>query len=764
MKTLLRVGLFSLAVGLGASAGAFDSVEEMFFRTKLEKTIADKYTDAIATKLPRDQFNVSVQVQLQQIESKRKVAAVEDDNDEKSLRDLAPGAPQQPPVAPAAQQPAPSQQPGAPQPGAPQPAAQQQATPPPAPQEAAFDPEKALNDAVAKKQAELDNIRPADLMLGMIDAEALLAAQQKEIETLRATTDRRPAQAQMPQFIQIPQSAAPVAQQPTLIQPVIQPIIHNAAPVVPKADERPQYKIARVAVTVGISDRYPDEYLTELQHWVDQRVDAEFGANGHAYVERMEPAPPAPEKEEKNSPQAQQQPQNPQAASPTKELSDEEKWLQRFSALQNFLGLLMLAIASIVGVVLWKMIGRDHLGRDIALKLQRTDNAALPGGAPVSGPIEMRMTAAPGLLGAPGMGGAGGGGGGGDDLQVKMLLAKSRDLTAKVGSLAFELEDQLEDLVRIWLEAGEDGHLKTACLLDTMMSYASTSPDAGDWEIPIPKTHERHLSRVFQTMSTLGLDKKTMLLEESYWDLLSVKTLESERPKRLFSYLRTLESTDLEKVLRQADPRVKAVALYHLEPQLQSAVLSGFSPSERSSVFSEALRIDKLGSQELESLDQRLRQDVNRLVIEQPEVGFQRQLTQLLATMTPMEEITLLPEVVASLPDGGYALRKKKPSLAFMDTWSLRARQLVFASASVEEITGLLRAKPEFKNVVYEVCPPRIVTIVDDDLKIARMDADPTLAVESLTQRLRNLINNREISAEDLVSGGANGGGRAYAA
>lgn len=754
MKTLLKLGLFTLAVGLGATAGAFDSVEEMFFRTKLEKTIADKYTDAIATKLPRDQFNVSVQVQLQQIEAKRKVAAVEDENDDKPLKDLAPPPPSQP----------------APQAGAPQPAATppaQQPAAPAQPQQDAFNPEKALNDAVAKKQAELDNVRPADLMLGMIDAEALLAAQQQEIETLRSAADRRPAQAwspAMPQFIQVPQ-AAPVAQQPTLIQPVIQPIIHNAAPAAPKADERPQYKIARVAVTVGISDRYPDEYLTELQHWVDQRVDAEFGANGHAYVERMEPAPPAPENDEKNSPQAQQPgaQQAPGASAPSKELTDEEKWLQRFSALQNFLGLLMLAVASIVGVILWKVIGRDDHRRDIALKLQRTDNAALPGGGAVAGPIEMRMTAAPGLLGGPGGAGTGGSGGGDDGLQVKMLLAKSRDLTAKVGSLAFELEDQLEDLVRIWLEAGEDGHLKTACLLDTMMSFSSTSPDAGDWEIPIPKTHERHLSRVFQTMSTLGLDKKTMLLEESYWDLLSVKTLESERPKRLFSYLRTLESTELEKVLRQADPRVKAVALYHLEPNLQSAVLSGFSPDERSSVFSEALRIDKLGSQELESLDQRLRQDVNRLVIEQPEVGFQRQLTQLLASMTPMEEITLLPEVVATLPDAGYALRKKKPSLAFMDTWSLRARQLVFAAATVEEITGLLRAKPEFKDLVYEVCPPRIVTIVDDDLKVARMGADPTLAVESLTQRLRNLIGNREITADDLVSG-TKGGGRAYAA
>ena len=464
------------------------------------------------------------------------------------------------------------------------------------------------------------------------------------------------------------------------------------------------YKIKTVQVHVGLSESLAPEVKAEVEKWLTDRLTTEFGKVGKGVVSFIKiPTLKIPEIAPKTM----------------------WDWLSQF---QSLAGQLVLAIAVILGVLLWQML----TPRSKSEINQNGDSKSVVE-APLSGAgagataaaaeterverekVEREETVA------------------GDE--ITRITERLNDLLPKVGK-------DIENIMRSWCQMGEPGWLKVATFAEAV------GKEMG--KLPIPVDALTDVSKVFAQMSEMSVASKRDILQKSYWDLLTVMNLGPSALDQPFGYLGGFNIGMVNQVLMEQNPKMKTVVSLFMPPDLRSKYMQSLSLDAKKELLISAAGMSEIPAEELRSLDGSLMNQF-KPSSKQDVVPLEMTLTKLVAALTPVEEILLLNGMT------GRAVEEFKlstPSLAFLGEWPDDKLSILLSQTSADELVAFCRVRPELKDRFMQLAPSMTSEMAGEEL--ARPDKsnmkDKGIWLESFAKRLKTLVLLKELNLDEIFT------------
>lgn len=464
------------------------------------------------------------------------------------------------------------------------------------------------------------------------------------------------------------------------------------------------YKIKTVQVHVGLSESLAPEVKAEVEKWLTDRLTTEFGKVGKGVVSFIKiPTLKIPEIAPKTM----------------------WDWLSQF---QSLAGQLVLAIAVILGVLLWQML----TPRSKSEINQNGDSKSVVE-APLSGAgagataaaaeterverekVEREETVA------------------GDE--ITRITERLNDLLPKVGK-------DIENIMRSWCQMGEPGWLKVATFAEAV------GKEMG--KLPIPVDALTDVSKVFAQMSEMSVASKRDILQKSYWDLLTVMNLGPSALDQPFGYLGGFNIGMVNQVLMEQNPKMKTVVSLFMPPDLRSKYMQSLSLDAKKELLISAAGMSEIPAEELRSLDGSLMNQF-KPSSKQDVVPLEMTLTKLVAALTPVEEILLLNGMT------GRAVEEFKlstPSLAFLGEWPDDKLSILLSQTSADELVAFCRVRPELKDRFMQLAPSMTSEMAGEEL--ARPDKsnmkDKGIWLESFVKRLKTLVLLKELNLDEIFT------------
>ena len=464
------------------------------------------------------------------------------------------------------------------------------------------------------------------------------------------------------------------------------------------------YKIKTVQVHVGLSESLAPEVKAEVEKWLTDRLTTEFGKVGKGVVSFIKiPTLKIPEIAPKTM----------------------WDWLSQF---QSLAGQLVLAIAVILGVLLWQML----TPRSKSEINQNGDSKSVVE-APLSGAgagataaaaeterverekVEREETVA------------------GDE--ITRITERLNDLLPKVGK-------DIENIMRSWCQMGEPGWLKVATFAEAV------GKEMG--KLPIPVDALTDVSKVFAKMSEMSVASKRDILQKSYWDLLTVMNLGPSALDQPFGYLGGFNIGMVNQVLMEQNPKMKTVVSLFMPPDLRSKYMQSLSLDAKKELLISAAGMSEIPAEELRSLDGSLMNQF-KPSSKQDVVPLEMTLTKLVAALTPVEEILLLNGMT------GRAVEEFKlstPSLAFLGEWPDDKLSILLSQTSADELVAFCRVRPELKDRFMQLAPSMTSEMAGEEL--ARPDKsnmkDKGIWLESFAKRLKTLVLLKELNLDEIFT------------
>ncbi len=481
------------------------------------------------------------------------------------------------------------------------------------------------------------------------------------------------------------------------------------------------YKIRSVLVSVGLKGDLAPEIKEEVKKWLEERVKLEFGDVGSSTVTDVK------SEIQKVNPVLEKQP------------------LDLLQDFQNLAGQLALVLGILFAVILWRLLGNSKGGA------KGTDTGE---GANANG-------------GAAGTGAEAGGSGGGKAVPGqgeldRESLQKREDLENEQIRLGKELGDfserllilcrknqqDVSELIRVWSSRGEAGLKKVAAFAEAVGS------DVG--RLPIPIDAMSAAVKVFNKMSSLNLQEKRDLLENCYWDLLTVSQLGVDALNQPFGYLGSMNFNVISQALMEQNPRMKTLVAQYLSDDYLSRYLQGLTTDVKLSLLTESAELNKIPAQELGGLSSEFETKMqgergDNLVV------LDGTFAKIAKALTAIERITMLVNLKGEAID---SYKKSTPSLAFLGAWEDDSFRTFLAKCTPDEVLALIRVRPDLKDRVMALCPPMTAEMVDDEFKREdkSSDADKNVWLEQLDNRLAQMISLGEISLEKAIGSSESGG------
>jgi len=346
-----------------------------------------------------------------------------------------------------------------------------------------------------------------------------------------------------------------------------------------------------------------------------------------------------------------------------------------------------------------------------------------------------------------------------------------RDLHAKIVWSSSENLQRLNDVMQGWLESGDRGLFKAACLMDVLISFGGRSEKQNrlpfEWSMTVPATFQKKMRDVFLKMTTLENPEKIKILDEVYWDLVTLKVLGERNLKQPFQYISAIPVSEMKTLLDQQNPRMRTLVVLHMPEDVRDDYMKTLPLPAKKEIFEQTIQMEKVLATDIETASEALKFEVKRgsKETDAQSVSLRSMAPKLLESMSVRDEISLLKEISRSLSDGGLSLKRNFPSLAFINEWPDAKAKMVFMSASMDEVLTLLRMMPEVREKILPLCAPRVREIVSEDLK-KEDQASPEAKEKSLASlklRLLQVINQENIHLEEIFPDGSSfaGGHRA---
>lgn len=491
-----------------------------------------------------------------------------------------------------------------------------------------------------------------------------------------------------------------------------------------------KFEASQIEIVVGLDESYDDSYVSEFKSWLNKRVIADYGTGTKSDVNKVKLKPSFKNEAPKN------------VEKPT----DDEKF-----KLKDLLSLLT-ALIIVVGLIIVGILIRSGLKdngtakKDLALE---SKGEWLLKGLNIKDPEVQEEEPTP--------------------LPEPVQRLSPRDLEHIIGKIAFvclELGSQVNDLVRIWIDSGEQGYIKAALLIDTMMAarekIMSTTGDLPALKIPLDKdiaeSQEENLAEVYRQVSSFNDFDRLIKLEQVYWDLITVKTLGLQSLRRPFDFLQGLNQYALKEILDTQRDETKALALMYLPQQSKTEYLNLIEESNKEKIIYQMLTNSQVSQKQIWDIDTSVKVTLINQNAQPTEklVNLFPRTIEVLQTLDVLSEIQLLRKVSPGLAERGLILKQQYTTLAFIDEWSVEYIKRLISLATNNEIVTLIKIIPECKDLVLGVSSEKVRMIVEDDLKIITSKEPRELAktLEALKTKWIKIVANENIPMAKVIKKG----------
>ncbi|WP_413557682.1 hypothetical protein [Bdellovibrio sp. HCB209] len=487
--------------------------------------------------------------------------------------------------------------------------------------------------------------------------------------------------------------------------------------------EEKQFQISSLEVFVGLdTDAYPESYAKELNKWLQDRLTKDYGRVAKATVGKItqkleKPKEPIPVK-----------PEPP----PESFMQALRKWAPVIAA-----GLMALALM-ILGFLLKSGMGQIASAQK-PLTIEQKGELALEN----SSADELTGGDNQDLLPAP----------------VSRLASEELDMMIKkIAFVCMEIGARTNELIKVWIDANEEGFAKTALLVDCLITarekIMKESGAMAALRIPLEQemisNYEEHLAEAYRNVGMMDDPEKLKMLKGIYWDLISVRTLGIQSLRRPFDFLNQTSVSDVKDLLEHQPDDTRALAMMYLPKETQTDLLTEMDEFNklntiRSMLLNAEVDVKKLWDHDTSVkvvVESQLSKEQTRLVN-----LFPRTL-EAIQTLSPVDEITTLRKVSPSLPMDGRNLKHNYLTLAFVDEWKPDYVRRLTQIATSEEVLNLIRVVPQAQDIILAQCPPMMKTILADDLKLASK-VDPNVQnqkVKGLKAKWAKLVQSENIT------------------
>lgn len=468
------------------------------------------------------------------------------------------------------------------------------------------------------------------------------------------------------------------------------------------------YKIKTVQVHVGLSESLAPEVKAEVEKWLTDRLASEFGKVGKGSVSFIKiPTLKIPEIAPKTM----------------------WDWLSQF---QSLAGQLALAVALILGVLLWQIL-------------------APRGGAEINQNGDSKSNVEAPLVGSAGAGAAGSAA---ETERVEREKVEREEtvagdeitrITERLNELLPKVGKDIENIMRSWCQMGEPGWLKVATFAEAV------GKEMG--KLPIPVDALTDVSKVFAKMSEMSTSAKRDVLQKSYWDLLTVMNLGPSALDQPFGYLGGFNIGMVNQVLMEQNPKMKTVVSLFMPPELRSKYMGTLSLEAKKELLVSAAGMSEIPTDELRTLDGSLMNQF-KPSNKQDVVPLEMTLTKLVAALTPVEEILLLNGMTGKAVD---EFKLTTPSLAFLGEWPDEKLSILLGQTSADELVAYCRIRPDLKDRMIKLVPVMTADIAGEEL--ARPDKsnmkDKGVWIESFAKRLKTMVLLKELNLDEIYTANA---------
>lgn len=484
----------------------------------------------------------------------------------------------------------------------------------------------------------------------------------------------------------------------------------------------PKYSVSKIEVVVGLDESFDENYVRQFDRWLKARLLSDYGSTASASTNRIKL------KAEKPLPE-----------------SRINFWREFFDALPFLLlGLSLLVAAMAISR------GLKRLG-------EGAKNIVIEHKTPLA--LEEKVEDVPGERAEKGLG----------DEEPYWPALRPRiepepdQLVRKVAFICLELGRQVNDLVRVWLDNGNEGFMKAAVLIDTIVSVrekirletGAIPALAIPLDSDLSSSYEENLAEAYRRTPDLQEHERSDLLEKIYWDLISLKTLGVKSLRRPFDFMQSMNDLSFIETMRTQGESAKALALMYSEPARAQAYLTSINSVERERVLVEMINSSQISKKQIWDLDASVKVNLINQSMSPDEnvVDLFPRTVEILKTLGAVEEIRVLRKVSSSLLDGGIIIKQQFTTLAFVDEWREEYIAKLVNVASASELVQLIRLVPEVEQKILNACADKMKMIVEDDLRMPRAD-DSTIAknIRILKQKWINVVLSETIPMSKVVS------------
>lgn len=334
-----------------------------------------------------------------------------------------------------------------------------------------------------------------------------------------------------------------------------------------------------------------------------------------------------------------------------------------------------------------------------------------------------------------------------NEAEEAKAIREIKDYNKRLLGLVSKLATESETLVRSWCDLGDEGMMRMACFSEAVGSEMG--------KLPIPADSMKELSNAFSRMPEVAPVEKRDLLKKVYWDIMMVLNLGSEALERPFSYVSTMKNNMLQDVLIHQNSKMKTLVAMFMPESLRQQYVSNQDPETKLELLRQALDMGEIATEELKNYESQFRSSI-RTDDRKDVVIIESALQKLISALTPMEEMSLLPQLSGSGIEG---FKAAQVSLAFMHEWNDTALGAVFSRAMPDEVVAYLRMRMEFRDRVIGLCPPMTAEVASDDLNRENSftEKEQNILLNQLATRVRALVDSGEIHLASVYQGDSSG-------
>lgn len=474
-----------------------------------------------------------------------------------------------------------------------------------------------------------------------------------------------------------------------------------------KKDQEEKFQLSKIEVLVGLSEIYPEGYVKTFSAWLTPKMKKDYGSIASSQVSKIKKFEPKPKLElDKNG-----KPIDPQT---TKTEAQEKE------DAQNLFDDKILIAFGVVGLAL------ILLGVLLRSGLNKVATSTKPIQIDPKGEWNIRTANDPNsiLLDENSAANA-------LTLGKAETYALHEELDKQIKKIAFvclEINSKLNDLVRVWIDTGEEGLTKTAILIDAILSAreriltetGSIAPISIPLDEELAASHEEELAEAYRQVVDMEIEEKIKLLDKVYWDLVSVKTLGLQCLRRPFDFLKNMSETNLLEIIDTQKSDAQAMAMMYLPKEQKESILKDFDADKKESIIKNMLLNSQVSQKQIWDLDTSVKVSVLNQSASPTErlVNLFPRTVEVLQSLNDTDEIHILRRVAPSLPEQGLVLKQQYTTLAFMDEWKPEYIRKLSQISTADELVAVIRLLPSTKESILAECAPKIKTIVEDDLNL----------------------------------------------